>query len=314
MDRYIPFTGAGDFAEVFRLYNADEHKGLTYNPSSGILKSGAFRATLARSAWATGLRITLSDMVANDVAQIRFGKAESSYNEGYIGYKHIADGSPNNFVTIGLFSRDHALTILGSGNVGIGTTAPAAKLDVSGVARVTSLQIGTASAHVTLTFENGGLKIDKGVYSTDYVSARGQDDTATGGSGGGFPLLTKWESYKAEMADGYGLSAGTSTIFLNSSVAYDSEAEWVSGDYLTRFVRGDRLYDDVRTSTHGEGGGLGPVYAGYSCGSCHRNAGRTRPAAPAIMDFRLCSSTSHAATAPSSATTDVCFTTNQSMA
>ena len=80
-----------------------------------------------------------------------------------------------------------------------------------------------------------------------------------------------------EVPAGYALSAGTSTIFLNSSVAYDSEAPWVSGDYLTRFVRGDRLYDDVRTSTNGQGGGLGPVYAGYSCGSCHRNAGRTRP-------------------------------------
>ena len=80
-----------------------------------------------------------------------------------------------------------------------------------------------------------------------------------------------------EVPAGYELSAGTSTIFLNSSVAYDSEAPWVKGDYLTRFVRGDRLYDDVRTSTNGQGGGLGPVYAGYSCGSCHRNAGRTRP-------------------------------------
>ncbi len=80
-----------------------------------------------------------------------------------------------------------------------------------------------------------------------------------------------------EVPADYALSAGTSTIFLNSSVAYDSEAPWVSGDYLTRFVRGDRLYDDVRTSTNGHGGGLGPVYAGYSCGSCHRNAGRTRP-------------------------------------
>lgn len=80
-----------------------------------------------------------------------------------------------------------------------------------------------------------------------------------------------------EVPAGYELSAGTSTVFLSSSVAYDSEAPWVSGDYLTRFVRGDRLYDDVRTSTNGLGGGLGPVYAGYSCGSCHRNAGRTRP-------------------------------------
>lgn len=80
-----------------------------------------------------------------------------------------------------------------------------------------------------------------------------------------------------EVPAGYSLSAGTSTVFLNSSVAYDSESPWVSGSYLTRFVRGDRLYDDVRTSSNGEGGGLGPVYAGYSCGSCHRNAGRTRP-------------------------------------
>ena len=81
-----------------------------------------------------------------------------------------------------------------------------------------------------------------------------------------------------EVPAGYALSAGTSTNFLNSSVAYDNEAAWVTGDYLARFSRGDRLYDDVRTSTNGEGGGLGPVYAGYSCGSCHRNAGRTRPA------------------------------------
>lgn len=85
------------------------------------------------------------------------------------------------------------------------------------------------------------------------------------------------DSLSIEVPEGYALSAGTSTNFLNSSVAYDAEAAWVSGDYLTRFVRGDRLYDDVRTSSNVDGGGLGPVYAGYSCGSCHRNAGRTRP-------------------------------------
>lgn len=80
-----------------------------------------------------------------------------------------------------------------------------------------------------------------------------------------------------EVPNGYALSAGTSTLFLNSSVAYDTEANWVSGTYSTRFTRGDGLYDDVRTSSNGSGGGLGPVYAGYSCGSCHRNAGRTKP-------------------------------------
>ena len=77
---------------------------------------------------------------------------------------------------------------------------------------------------------------------------------------------------------GYALSAGTATVFTSSSFAYDSEADWVKGELKRRFTRGDKLYDDARTSANGLGGGLGPVYAGYSCGSCHRNAGRTKPA------------------------------------
>ena len=81
-----------------------------------------------------------------------------------------------------------------------------------------------------------------------------------------------------EVPDGYALSAGTSTSFFNSPVAYDQGARWLSGAYDIRFNTGDRLYDNVKTTNeNGHGGGLGPVYAGYSCGSCHRNAGRTEP-------------------------------------
>lgn len=81
-----------------------------------------------------------------------------------------------------------------------------------------------------------------------------------------------------EVPSGYALSAGTSTNFLSSSYAYDTEAGWVKGNNLLRFRNGDKLYDNVRTSSSDYGGGLGPVYAGYSCGSCHRNAGKTKPA------------------------------------
>mgnify|MGYP000225993757 CR=1 FL=1 len=59
-----------------------------------------------------------------------------------------------------------------------------------------------------------------------------------------------------EIPEGYALSAGTSTIFMNSSKAYDSPADWVSGVYNSRFNDGDGLYDDVRTSSNGMGGGL----------------------------------------------------------
>ena len=88
----------------------------------------------------------------------------------------------------------------------------------------------------------------------------------------------KMDMDKMVVPDGYALSAGTSTTFLQSSIAYDTEASWVTGQYANRFTAGDGLYDDVRTSSNNPDiGGLGPVYAGYSCGSCHRNAGRTRP-------------------------------------
>lgn len=79
-----------------------------------------------------------------------------------------------------------------------------------------------------------------------------------------------------EVPEDFALSAGTATNFLTSSKAYDFEASWLSGIYSSRFNDGDGLYDDVRTSSN-QDGGLGPVYAGYSCGSCHRNAGRTKP-------------------------------------
>lgn len=80
-----------------------------------------------------------------------------------------------------------------------------------------------------------------------------------------------------EIPEGYILSAGTSTNFLNSTFAYDTPADWVKGKYDKRFTSGDGLYDDARSTSNGLGGGLGPVYAGYSCGSCHRNTGRTKP-------------------------------------
>lgn len=78
-----------------------------------------------------------------------------------------------------------------------------------------------------------------------------------------------------EVKSGYALSAGTSTVYDQSNHAYDLEAAWCTGNFFRRFTNGDQLYDDGPTRNEG----VGPVYAGYSCGSCHNNAGRTTPAA-----------------------------------
>ncbi len=74
------------------------------------------------------------------------------------------------------------------------------------------------------------------------------------------------------------LSAGYSTIFSTGPDAYDMAAEWVTGELSSRFNRGNSLYDTSRGVDESGGlGGLGPVYAGYSCASCHKGAGRTKP-------------------------------------
>jgi hypothetical protein len=64
-----------------------------------------------------------------------------------------------------------------------------------------------------------------------------------------------------KIPDGFALSAGTSTVFLNSSYAFDTDAPWVSGKYTSRFNNGDNLYDNPLGSSRSQGG-LGPVYAG----------------------------------------------------
>lgn len=73
------------------------------------------------------------------------------------------------------------------------------------------------------------------------------------------------------------LSAGASTVFNSSSTAFDTPSDWVSGDLSSLFLKGDALYDNPRVSDGNPvNGGLGPVYSGYSCASCHNDAGRTQ--------------------------------------
>lgn len=73
------------------------------------------------------------------------------------------------------------------------------------------------------------------------------------------------------------LSAGASTSFTFTSVAFDTPSDWVDGKLMDRFLAGDALYDNTRVSDGNPlNGGLGPVYSGYSCTSCHNGAGRTK--------------------------------------
>jgi CxxC motif-containing protein (DUF1111 family) len=80
------------------------------------------------------------------------------------------------------------------------------------------------------------------------------------------------------VADPSMLSADDLTIFSSSSKAYDTPNDYMTGQWLERFLAGDKYYDMPRVAnpTNIPGtGGLGPLYVGFSCASCHDGAGRS---------------------------------------
>ena len=84
-----------------------------------------------------------------------------------------------------------------------------------------------------------------------------------------------------EIAKLKSLSADELTIFTSSNVAFDTPSALIEANpqMNERFLRGDALYDQTRVANPTEfkgAGGLGPLYVGFSCGSCHTNAGRNK--------------------------------------
>jgi hypothetical protein len=80
--------------------------------------------------WATDVRY--ANLTVGETAIHLIGKANSQYNQAYFGYRHVSDGSASNMLTLGMYASDYLVNVLGNGNVGIGYTNPAYKLQVNG--------------------------------------------------------------------------------------------------------------------------------------------------------------------------------------
>ncbi len=122
-----------------------------------ITASGGIYQSLAASSWAESKNAYSPNMGADNRVVVRLGKSGSSYNAGYVAYHHKADGSTNNFISLGLWSQDEVLNVVGSGNVGFGTTAPAYKVDINGTLRASNSIISNNSNSFRSAVGNYGL-------------------------------------------------------------------------------------------------------------------------------------------------------------
>jgi hypothetical protein len=73
-----------------------------------------------------------STLIAGDNRVFTLGRANSANNQSEFGFRYIADGSTSNYLSLGLHTSPTSLNILGSGNVGIGTSTPTEKLEING--------------------------------------------------------------------------------------------------------------------------------------------------------------------------------------
>jgi hypothetical protein len=78
-----------------------------------------------------GVRLLNGGMSAPSSIMYALGYADNARNMGQTYFHYAGSGSTSNRLSMGLHSVDDVFNILGTGNVGIGTTSPGTKLEIS---------------------------------------------------------------------------------------------------------------------------------------------------------------------------------------
>ena len=118
-----------------------------------------------------GSGINNADWVLNGIStnsnykSLIFGYNNLSGNAGEIGFTYNNDNNSNNRVNIGFYNNTNLVNILNSGNVGIGTTIPSVKLEVSGDTKITGTT-NSSNINTGALIISGGAGISGNLYAS----------------------------------------------------------------------------------------------------------------------------------------------------
>jgi hypothetical protein len=114
-----------------------------------------FNAT-GTGAFQRGVQLFNTSLAAGESIMYSVGTADSSRQMGQMYYYYAGSNSTSNRLSFGLHSVDDVLNILGTGNVGIGTTSPSAKLDLSSSTSGMVARFKSTGNYGTVVSDNGG--------------------------------------------------------------------------------------------------------------------------------------------------------------
>ncbi len=196
------FRGSG-FNDIFNalVINSSGNVGIGTGGPSARLDAQMF----GNGMWQRAIRVLNPDMVTNDGLLLVLGKTDDFKNMGHMNFRYHSDASDSNRLSFGLYGVNDVLNVLGSGNVGIGTTAPTEMLEVAD----------------TIYSSVGGFKFpDQTVQTTAATGGGGAssiNDLTDGRAVGYSVFLGSGAGTNDDGSDNYNVALGTDALNLTTT-------------------------------------------------------------------------------------------------